>query len=108
MTLQPETTLANNSVQSDNRFVPYQLFVGFVHLKQAHCVSQVCLLIVLPRFPEYWITALSYLVSFISFEKEGPSGNLPLAPPTANSHVVGHLTAIRLRYCQEKGTAGIG
>lgn len=108
MTPQPETTLTNNSVRSDNRLVRYHLFVHYAHLKQAHCVSQVRLLIVLPQFPEHWITGLSHQASFISFEKEEPSGNLPPAPPTPSSHAIGHTTAIRLRYCQEKGVAGIG
>lgn len=48
----------------------------------------------LPQFPDYWITGLSHLTSFISFEKEEPSGNLPPDPSTPNSHTVGHMIAI--------------
>lgn len=107
--LQPETTLASHSLQSDKRTVQCQLFLcRFCSFETGvHCVDQVCLSIVLPQCPEHWISGLSQPASLISFEKEEPSGKLPPDLPL-NPHAVGHMIAIWLGCYKENRMAGIG
>lgn len=105
--LQPETTLANNSVQSDKRIVHYQLFICRICSFEtgAHCVTQVCLERVSPRFPEPWTVTPSF---FYLFCEGGTFWKIPTRSHPLNSQAVGHMIATRLRHWQgTHGMAGI-